>query len=95
VSVDTVIDQWKAVCALGANRAHPNAVELNGQVVRYDAARSQLTLRDPMSPKSVSLRITPSTWLSTGPARLAAGLVSGHAGAVCSSLPHKMRRNEC
>jgi hypothetical protein len=38
-----------------------NAVELNGQVVRYDATRSQLTLRDPLSPKSVALRITSST----------------------------------
>jgi hypothetical protein len=60
VSVDTVIDNGK-LFARAVRTGPSNAAELNGQVVRYDAAKSQLTLRDPMSPKSVSLRITPST----------------------------------
>jgi hypothetical protein len=60
VSVDTVIDNGK-LFARAVRTGTSNAIELNGQVVRYDAAKSQLTLRDPMSPKSVSLRITPST----------------------------------
>jgi len=60
VSVDTVIDNGR-LFARSVRTGPSNAVELNGQVVRYDAAKSQLTLRDPRSPKSVSLRITSST----------------------------------
>jgi hypothetical protein len=60
VSVDTVIDNGK-LFARSVRTGSSNAVELNGQVVRYDAAKSQLTLRDPMSPKDVALRITPGT----------------------------------
>lgn len=60
VSVDTVIDDGK-LFARTVRTGPSNAVELNGQVVRYDAAKSQLTLRDSTSPESVSLRITPNT----------------------------------
>jgi hypothetical protein len=60
VSVDTVIDHGK-LYARSLRTGPSNAVELNGQVVRYDAAKSQLTLRDPISSEDVSLRITPST----------------------------------
>jgi hypothetical protein len=60
VSVDTVVDHGK-LFARSVRTGTSHAVELNGQVVRYDAAKSQLTLRDPASPESVSLRITPST----------------------------------
>jgi hypothetical protein len=60
VSVDTVIDDGK-LFARSVRTGPSNPVELNGQVVRYDAAKSQLTLRDPMSPENISLRITPST----------------------------------
>jgi hypothetical protein len=60
VSVDTVIDNGK-LFARAVRTSPSNAVELNGQVVRYDAAKSQLTLRYPMSPKSVALRITSGT----------------------------------
>jgi hypothetical protein len=62
VSVDTVIDNGK-LFARAVRTGPANPIELNGQVVRYDAANSQLTLRDPMSPKSVSLRITSSTMI--------------------------------
>jgi len=60
VSVDTVVANGK-LFARSVRTGGTNAVELNGQVVRYDATRSQLTLRDPLSPKSVALRITSST----------------------------------
>jgi hypothetical protein len=60
VSVDTVIDHGK-LFARAVRTGSSEAVELNGQVVRYDAAKSQLTLRDPMSPQNVSLHVTPST----------------------------------
>jgi hypothetical protein len=60
VSVDTVINDGK-LFARAVRIGASEAVELNGEVVRYDATRSQLTLRDPLSPKSVVLRITPST----------------------------------
>jgi hypothetical protein len=61
VSVDTVIDDGK-LFALSVRTGPSQAAELNGQVMRYDPAKSQLILRDPTSPEeSVSLRITPST----------------------------------
>jgi hypothetical protein len=60
VSVDTVIDGGK-LFAISVRTGPPNAAELNGQILRYDAAKSRVILRDPMSPKSVALRITPST----------------------------------
>lgn len=61
LSVDTLIDGGK-LFALSVRTGLSNVAELNGQVVSYDAAKSQLTLRDPISPEeSVSLRITPST----------------------------------
>lgn len=60
VSVDTVIDNGK-LFARSVRTGPSNAVELNGQVVRYDAAKSQLTLRGPLSPENISLRITSST----------------------------------
>ena len=60
VSVDTVIDHGK-LFALSVRTGAAEAAELNGQVLQYDAARGQLTLRDPGSPKIVSVRITPNT----------------------------------
>jgi hypothetical protein len=63
VSVDTVIDQGK-LFARSVRTGASEAVELNGQVVRYDAAKSQLTLRDPMSPQNISLRITSGTMVA-------------------------------
>lgn len=60
VSVDTVINDGK-LFARSVRVGASDAVELNGEVVRYDATRSQLTLRDPLTPKSVALHITPST----------------------------------
>jgi hypothetical protein len=60
VSVDTVIDGGK-LFALVVRTDASRAAELNGQVVEYDAAKSELTLRDPVSPENVSLHITPST----------------------------------
>ena len=79
VSVDTVIDGGK-LFARSVRTGLSNAVELDGQVVRYDAAKSQLTLRDPMSPENVSLRITSSTTvISRGqpasPQTLSAGML--------------------
>ena len=79
VSVDTVIDQGK-LFARSVRTGASEAVELNGQVVRYDAAKSQLTLRDPMSPQNISLHITPSTTVanrgqSVSPQALAPGML--------------------
>jgi hypothetical protein len=79
VSIDTVIDQGK-LFARSVRTGGSAAVELNGQVVRYDAARSQLTLRDPMSPQNISLHITPVTTVANGgqsvsPQALAPGML--------------------
>jgi hypothetical protein len=60
VSVDTVIDGGR-LFARSVRTGASNPVELNGQVVQYDAAKSQLTLRDAMSPENVSLKVTSST----------------------------------
>src|SRR3974390_369284 len=60
VSVDTVIDNGK-LFARTVRTDSSNAGELNGQVVRYDAGASQVTIRDAMSPKEISLRITGAT----------------------------------
>ena len=79
VSVDTVIDKGR-LFARSVRTDSSHSVELNGQVVRYDAAKSRLTLRDPMSPENVSLRITPSTTVisrgqATSPQALSPGML--------------------
>jgi hypothetical protein len=79
VSVDTVIDQGK-LSARSVRTGVSESVELNGQVVRYDAAKSQLTLRDPMSPQNISLHIAPSTLVvnrgqSVSPQALSLGML--------------------
>jgi hypothetical protein len=60
VSVDTVIDGGK-LFARAVRTGPSNAAQLSGQVVGYNAAKSRLTLRDPINPDGVSLRITSST----------------------------------
>lgn len=79
LSVDTVIDRGK-LFAVTVRTVSSDAAELNGQIVRYDATRSRLTLRDPMSPQSLALRVTPSTVIvnhgQTAPAQsLSAGML--------------------
>jgi hypothetical protein len=59
VSVDTVIDGGK-LFARSVRTGPSNAAELDGQVLRYDATKSQLTLRDPISPEGISLHVAPS-----------------------------------
>lgn len=60
VSVDTVIDGGK-LFARSVRTGPSDAAEVNGRVVRYDAAKSRLILRDPLDPGNVALRISPST----------------------------------
>src|SRR5579863_9822786 len=61
VSVDTVIDNGKLFASV-VRTSPSHAAELNGQILRYDTTRSELTVRDPISPgESVSLRVTPNT----------------------------------
>lgn len=60
VAVDTVIDGGK-LFARAVRTGPSNAAELSGQVVSYNPTKSRLTLRDPISPDGVSLRITSST----------------------------------
>jgi len=62
VSVDTVMDHGKLFArSVRTGASSSTAVELSGKVVRYDAGSSRLILRDPISPESVSLRVTGST----------------------------------
>ena len=60
LSVDTVIDEGK-VFATFVRLGTSSSAELNGQVVRYEPARSELILRDPISPENISLRVTGDT----------------------------------
>ena len=60
VSVDTVLEGGK-LFAVTVRTAPSTAAEMNGQVLRYDPTRSRLFLRDPLSPESVSFRVTGNT----------------------------------
>jgi hypothetical protein len=60
ISVDTVIDNGK-LFARSIRIGAANAAELSGQLIEYNAKKSQLTLRDPDSPENVSLHITSGT----------------------------------
>ncbi len=79
VSVDTVIDNGKLFArAVRTGPSGSTAVELNGRVVRFDAGKSRLIMRDPISPENVSLRVTPSTAVvSQGRAASAQSLTDG------------------
>jgi len=79
VSIDTAIDNGK-LYALTVRTDTPRLAELNGQVVGYDATRSRLTLRDPVSPEAVSLRVDSGTRVVNGgqavsPASLTPGML--------------------
>ena len=77
VSVDTVIDNGK-LFARSVRMGGMGAAELSGQVVGFDAAKSVLTLSDPLSPKTVSVRVDPQTKItSDGQAVSAQTLSSG------------------
>jgi hypothetical protein len=60
LSVDTVMDQGK-LFASSVRSGPASSAELNGQVVRYEPSRSELILRDPISPENISVRLTSST----------------------------------
>lgn len=67
ISVDTVMENGKLFArSVRTNPSGSIAVELSGQVVRYDASKFELTLRDPLTPDNISLRITPSTVVVKG-----------------------------
>lgn len=79
ISVDTVLDNGK-LFARSVRIGQSNVVELNGQIVSYDAGKSLLSVRDPISPQSVSLRMTPSTAVvrrgqTASPQALSAGML--------------------
>lgn len=61
LSIDTVTTQDGKLFARSVRSSASTYAELNGQVINYDASRSELTLRDPVSPEDVSLRLTPRT----------------------------------
>jgi hypothetical protein len=89
LSVDTQIADGK-LFARSVRTGTPDAVELSGQVVGFDASRSQLTLHDPMSPENISLRITPTTTIvNSGQAGSAQNLPSGALVKVWFSAPQR------
>jgi hypothetical protein len=60
VSVDTVMDHGK-LFARTVRLAAPSVGELSCQVVHYDAAKSQLMVRDAASSENIALRVTSNT----------------------------------
>jgi hypothetical protein len=60
LSVDTVINNGK-LFAVSVRMSPSNTAEIDGQIVSYDTAKSQLMLRDPLSPENLSLHLTAST----------------------------------
>jgi hypothetical protein len=60
VSVDTALRDGK-LFARSVRVGQSSAAELNGQIVEFDSAKSRLTLRDPISPENISVRVTPET----------------------------------
>lgn len=100
VSVDTLIDNGK-LFARSVRTGAPGSAELNGQIVRYDPSRSQLTLRDPVSPENVSVRVTAATQVinkgqSVSSAALSDGMLvrvwfsaAGHAASKVEILAEK------
>ena len=60
LSVDTVMDNGK-LFARSVRTGTAGAVDLSGQIVRFDIGKSELTLHDPMSPRNISVRLTSST----------------------------------
>ncbi len=60
VAVDTVIEGGK-LFARSIRTSPSNAAELNAQVVRYDAAKSRLILRYPLSPEGTTVPVTSAT----------------------------------
>lgn len=60
VSVDTGLRDGK-LFARSLRVGTSSAAELNGQIVEFDASRSRLTLRDPISPENIFVHVTPKT----------------------------------
>jgi hypothetical protein len=60
VSIDTVIDRGK-LFARSVRIAAPAGGDLSGQVVRYDASKGRLLVRDAGSPDNIVLHVTSAT----------------------------------
>jgi hypothetical protein len=77
LSVDTVMDNGK-LFARSVRTGTAGAVDLSGQVVRFDYGKSELILHDPMSPQNISVRVTSSTTVTNqGQPASAAALLPG------------------
>jgi hypothetical protein len=62
VSVDTAMENGKLFArSIRTGQSGNGAVELNGKIVRYDADKSRLILRDSINPKNISLKLTSGT----------------------------------
>jgi hypothetical protein len=75
LSVDTMIDNGK-LYARSVRTSASRAVELSGQIVRYDPTRSEIILRDPISPQSIDVHLTPNTKVINGAQQASAGSLS-------------------
>lgn len=79
LSVDTVMDEGKLFATL-VRLGTTSSAELNGQVVRYEPFKSELILRDPISPQNISVRVTSNTKIvnrgkTAYPQRLSQGML--------------------
>jgi hypothetical protein len=60
VSVDTALQDGK-LFASAVRVGASSTAELNGQIVGFDPTRSRLTVRDPISPENIVVRVGPDT----------------------------------
>jgi Domain of unknown function (DUF5666) len=94
VSVDTVLENGR-LFARTVRKGTSNGAELNGQVVRYDAAKDLLTLHDRINPEDVSMRVTASTAItSQGKSASAESLIPGMLVRVWFSAQDRAERVE-
>jgi len=90
LSIDTVMESGK-LFARSVRIGSYHALELNGQIVRYDPTRSALTLRDPMSPDVTVLHLSPETTI-VGVSRPGSreDLLPGALARVWASSPQRI-----
>ena len=87
LSIDTVTTQDGKLFARSVRSSASSYAELNGQVINYDASRAELTLRDPVSPEDVSLRLTPKTTIIRQGQTASIGILSPGMLVLVWALP--------
>ncbi|MGH9495615.1 MAG: hypothetical protein ACRD3B_11500 [Candidatus Sulfotelmatobacter sp.] len=89
VSVDTDLQNGN-LFARSVRVGAPSTAELNGRILEYDPAKARLTLRDPISPENIFVRVTPhTTIMEAGKSATAQALSQGALVKVSFSAADK------